>query len=242
MLALMTALGLLTAFTPAASAEESTCTRAEIPRCEGQTKKPAPPGSITDLSPLRQSIVMAAQGEIGIVSNLQDTDCNKRGWSRLERYYAVARAKTLTVNERRIIKRPLRADGDSVKINDWCGLFALWAVKTGARAEQSGQPTSCDLSQPTPGAGQKDFRGYLDYVYWRNSADKNGLYGLPLKFGHQGILPGDIVLIRGDLNHHAVVERVVGDKIYTIDGNMDCQMVVRKERPMSEVSGYYQVE
>jgi hypothetical protein len=41
------------------------------------------------------------------------------------------------------------------------------------------------------------------------------------------------------LVHHAVVEKVDGKDLYSIDGNLTCQQVARRKRPLSEVAYFY---
>jgi hypothetical protein len=50
--------------------------------------------------------------------------------------------------------------------------------------------------------------------------------------------PGDLAYIESPLQHHAIVERVDGDTIYTVDGNSG-GTVRRLARPRSAFSAFY---
>jgi hypothetical protein len=237
---------------------EARCRTPALPVCDKQLEQPPPPKPSTaaekeaDLavSPLRKAIIAAAAGEIGKVSELPGPDCNKLGWRSLIGYHERSLGRTLEEKERRTLKRARWKKETKTKVQDWCGIFALWSVKEGLRARYGDTALDCDAAKAPkrenpakPDVKLPDLRGiYLGATRWTIQGGGGGIDGLPYVAGSKGLKPGDIVTFSGELNHHAIVERVVGRDIYTIDGNMGCQMVVRAKRPVSEISGYYPVE
>jgi hypothetical protein len=94
----------------------------------------------------------------------------------------------------------------------WCGVFALWVLKRAGLAKQ----IFWDL---------KNGVGFLQY--------------LPVTSSPQ---PGDIAYINQPYQHHAIVERVDGSNIYTLDGNSEGDMVRQNVRPRSAFSAFYSIE
>jgi hypothetical protein len=208
---------------------QASCTPGVLPPvCSVLLKQGEPPGNLDGVSPLRRSIIAAADAEVGRVDVLQDSSCFKKGWDQLAEFYTVSWMRPLSEAELAILKRPLHAVGDQVEINSWCGIFALWAAKTGSE-------------QCISKSGAEGCRSESDLAttHWVNGV---GIRGLKLVTGTQGIQPGDIALYSGGLQHHAIVERVIGNQVYSIDGNEACELIARRVRPLSQVLGYYRVE
>jgi hypothetical protein len=239
--------------------------------CQDYTQRPVPPGSLDGVSGLRRAIIDAAASQIGQVSELGTDDGTKCGWGNLQSFYETSYGRNLRDSELTKLKRPLtitpvtdpdhpdpqdpdhyvyvtdpkhpdlddplhfmqpkriKVDVDHGKINEWCGIFALWATKTGANA--SSDPSDADAVSK------------IQATFWRSRGkDGWGVDGLELKPGYAGIQPGDIAYFRGNLQHQAIVERVLNGRIYTIDGNQECQQVGRVDRDIREVAGYYRVQ
>lgn len=255
-----------------ASAPIAACPDPRPAGCRDYTRIPVPPGDLSDVSPLRRAIVAAAATQIGRVSELNRGDGAKCGWENLAAYYAIAYEKPLRRSEYAKLKRamsivpvvnpehPDPKDPDHYvfetdpehpelddplhfrhpkrpktvvrheKINEWCGIFALWAVKTGASGPME--------------TGDADAAAAIGASFWkyRKASAGWGIGGLRLVMGHQGIKPGDIAYFRGNAQHQGVVERVLGRKIHTIDGNQDCQQVGRKVSDIRSVAGYYRAQ
>lgn len=233
--------------TSSADARAESCVPKTLPVCDNQARRPPPPGSDENLSPLRRDIIARAASQIGLVSELQGNDCNKRGWKNLAQYFETATGEPISPARLQILKRPRKSKDDVVKIAQWCGIFALWAVKTAAREGAPPGPAAsrgeavCSLlarDETIP----KTRRKFLDLTYWSLKPRQLGLKGLKLEFGNKGIQPGDIVVFKDSKHHYAIVERIIGDRIYTIDGNSDCQMVLRKQRKLEEVVNHFRVE
>jgi len=57
--------------------------------------------------------------------------------------------------------------------------------------------------------------------------------------GDKDYQPGDIVVFQGSLVHHAVIERIEGGMVHTIDGNISYQQIGPCSRPVSSIWYYY---
>ena len=53
--------------------------------------------------------------------------------------------------------------------------------------------------------------------------------------------PGDLVYFNRK-QHHAILERIEGNDVHTIDGNQVGGQVLRRVRPLSEVGGFFSIE
>ena len=212
--------------------------------CDRQLDVPEPPGTLDDSTPLRRAIVRRALGEVGTVNETAGPDGFKVGWRRLLEYHELALDKLMRGSALDAIKHPNTGlDKDPTKYREWCGIFAIWAVKKAAEDYEAEKGDLVSGGAP-PDAGFDDYRGYLHYVWWNTAKPGvgGGPEGLPFITGTHGVLPGDIVALRNAQSHHAVVERVVGDTIYTINGNGYCQMISRSSVTRPQVAGYYRVE
>lgn len=63
------------------------------------------------------------------------------------------------------------------------------------------------------------------------------LYRLPVTETPQ---PGDIGYIEHPYQHHLIVERIDGDRVFSIDGNSP--RVQRRERPLAAITAFYSIE
>lgn len=234
--------------------------------CAKYLGRPIPPGDLEGVSQFRRTIIDTAAAEIGIVSDSPGEDGFKTGWAHLIDYFKVswpdnnldfvARTFPKTVTRRDMLKTPV-GKGET-KISEWCGIFALWAVKTASRKHEAQQPEFC--GPPPVLSASSDFRGQLlPWTEWRNGH----IEGLPYRSVYKkkedgnrptleevarrkadlsGLQPGDIVLFDGDGHHQAIVERVSGTHVFTIDGNTYCQLVSRQVHDIDKVVGYYSVD
>ena len=73
----------------------------------------------------------------------------------------------------------------------------------------------------------------MKWIYGKGFA-----YRLPITSDPQ---PGDIAYIDKPVQHHAVVEKIVGNLVYTIDGNIG-DKVVEKERQRGEFTCFFSIE
>jgi len=67
---------------------------------------------------------------------------------------------------------------------------------------------------------------------------KGYCYRLPTTDSPQ---PGDIAYFDQPYQHHAIVEAVVGNQVYTIDGNQPGNTVARRLRPRDAVTAFYSI-
>ena len=99
------------------------------------------------------------------------------------------------------------------KYNSWCGIFAL------ACAKKAGSTTAKWAVQPG-GWGVAGVQPQSDTAFE----------------------PGDILVMHGDLVHHAILVKQEGGTIWTLDGNFNNQTVVeRAPRPASDVKVFYRM-
>ncbi len=103
--------------------------------------------------------------------------------------------------------------GQPTKIS-WCGGFALWALRV---------------------AGLCDW----DWVIWKGGNSPSGfLYRLPITIEPE---PGDMAYYR-HLSHHAIVAKVNGDNIETIDGNQKPgESVQVRQKTRAQVTAFYSI-
>ena len=81
--------------------------------------------------------------------------------------------------------------------------------------------------------------GLARNVKWDLSTGKGFLYRLPMTKNPK---PGDLAYFH-NLQHHAIVERVDGNFLYTIDGNSGNPSKVRQNRrPISSAAAFYSIE
>lgn len=100
----------------------------------------------------------------------------------------------------------------------WCGIFATWVLK------------KANLN-----------------VYWSSAT---GITGSHVKqiFANEGYQPGDVLIFRGETNHHAIFvaenHRIYGGdgSLDTINGNSSFQSIERHSRYLpSQIQGYYRI-
>ena len=173
-----------------------------------------------DLAEARKNIIQAAASKIGSVGETGGEGGLKRGWEQELEFYKVSFAKQDDARWPpknlldQIKSRTMPSDRSKrVQPYSWCGIFALWAVKTGAHRDDikwAGGPK---------GLGKPHFgnKGVLpgDIVIIKDP-------------------PGKDVLV-----HHAILERRDETGLYTIDGNLTCQQVARRKRGADEIAYYY---
>lgn len=53
--------------------------------------------------------------------------------------------------------------------------------------------------------------------------------------------PGDILYIDKPYQHHAIIERIEGDRVHSIDGNSINGLVAPNDRPLSSISAFYSI-
>lgn len=68
---------------------------------------------------------------------------------------------------------------------------------------------------------------------------KGYCYRLPTTNNPQ---PGDIAYFDKPYQHHAFVERIEGNSLYTIDGNQPGNTVAKRLRPRDSVTAFYSIE
>lgn len=162
-------------------------------------------------SSLREKIVKMAASQIGLVKDARGPDGFKIGWRRLVEFYQVAydRPNLLSYT----LDGLKKVGGRAKYAANWCGIFGVWAAR----------------------------KAGVEHARW-GSQGKAG-WG-PVGFGKArtdiaNMRPGDIVVFKGKLIHHAVVERIDGATLHTIDGNGFQQQIQRASRPLSKVWYYY---
>lgn len=96
----------------------------------------------------------------------------------------------------------------------WCGGFCLWVLRTAGLCE-------------------------WDWIIWKGGNTPSGfLFRLPLTIEPE---VGDIAYYR-HLQHHAIVERVNGNQIDTIDGNQGPgEQVLPKRKFREQISAFYSI-
>lgn len=165
---------------------------------------------------IRQAIVALAASQIGQVNSLDRGDGAKYGWERIRRFYEVALPGNAYATDAGTKGANLfggqRSSKDEKKGPwSWCGIFAVWAVKsaTGNGGWGNGQVTG--LSEMPAADILKDGK------------------------------PGDIVRFSGSLNHHVVLKRVLPEtkQIEVIEGNTDYQAIRSSTKAASTVAAWY---
>jgi hypothetical protein len=73
---------------------------------------------------------------------------------------------------------------------------------------------------------------------WRWIYGKGFAFKLPMTRKPQA---GDVAYIDKPYQHHAIVERVEGDRVHTIDGNQDGDIVSKRVRPLKDFSAFYSI-
>lgn len=195
--------------------------------CKSLLGNQPPAQDLGDVDETRRKIVETAASQIGKVSEVGGEPGKKKGWETLLQFYKTAYAKEDDArwppknlqDQIESSKMPSKESGKRVQPYSWCGIFALWSVKTA-----TGNPK----------------------IKWAGGPSGLGKYIGGTKKNIAKMLPGDIVIFKdkdpaNKLTHHAVVERVAADegKVYTIDGNLSCQQIGRKARPLADVAYYF---
>lgn len=172
-----------------------------------------------DVSGVRQAIVNLAASQIGMVNSADRGDGHKYGGERISRFYAVA----LGENDVYVDHPGTRGAntlpggkkaGDKVGHWSWCGIFAVWAVKSATGVGAWGK------SQEV---------GY--------TAMKKSTFFDP----DLGAKPGDIVRF-AELSHRAIVKEVrpASNEVVTIDGNQVYQNVQERVHKADEIVDWLQ--
>lgn len=65
------------------------------------------------------------------------------------------------------------------------------------------------------------------------------IIGPQLLFGHKDLLPGDIAIISQYSHHFLVTSFPAGDKVKTLEGNTNGQLIRESERPLSSIVAFY---
>jgi len=95
----------------------------------------------------------------------------------------------------------------------WCGIFALWALHQA---------------------------GLANDTVWKFDGPPWGfLYKLPATRDPK---PGDIAYQDQPFQHHAIVKKVEGGTVHTIDGNSTGNAVREKTRPKSAFTAFYSIQ
>jgi photosystem II stability/assembly factor-like uncharacterized protein len=76
---------------------------------------------------LRQRVLQAARGEIGIVKSVYDAQGHRQGWPHLVDYYQKAYREEYNPRWEPELKRP------TGRVGEWDGVFAVWAVNKAGR-------------------------------------------------------------------------------------------------------------
>jgi hypothetical protein len=170
----------------------------------------------------RAAIVRLAEQQVGRVHSGDRGDGRKYGWIRLHDYYRVALP---TFNEQELlegIKAAAKFPGQHYNAQtkewsskagawSWCGIFALWAVKTvTGRGSWERQPIGFDSHADVANAQPGDVIHRID--------DPNN-----------------------QLNHHCLVKAVEGNQVTTINGNGDSQQNHVRTEPLSKYDRYWDV-
>jgi hypothetical protein len=95
---------------------------------------------------------------------------------------------------------------------DWCGVFALWAL------HQAGLALDRQWI---------DGKGFI----------LTGVHPLPATKNPQ---PGDLIYIDQPFQHQGLVQRVEGDRVFTIDGNTR-NTVAEHDRPRSSITAFFSI-
>lgn len=161
--------------------------------------------------PRRQLIIQFAESQLGKVSSNEAEagmpvgQRKRKGWSYLKNYFDKA-APGLWTNDTIIYLQ----DG----LPSWCGIFALWAMKS----------------------------SLLDVKNWIKTLGIGSVDGITtVSFPPN---KGDVAFIKHK-QHHAIVTDVIGNTIYSIDGNSYDEgnycngTIQRKQRQKSEYHSYY---
>ena len=165
-------------------------------------------------SSVRAAIVSLAASQIGQVNNLNRRDGKKYGWERVKAFYdtAIPSYSSNPANLKRI-----QASGPPEEVGawSWCGIFAIWAVKS--------------------------VTGNGSWEQGKNGGSPAGLVHVPKAADPTlaNARPGDILYIAKKSHHFMLAEPVSGDTLVTIDGAQDYEGINRTTHPLSEILGYY---
>lgn len=119
----------------------------------------------------------------------------RQGWERLSEYFKLAYGSSGPGKYDEDIVKYLPRSGDTDQLQSWCGIFALWALKSNGLATDAN---------------------------WRNGIGFEGLLGKGIrKIPRSQVKEGDIGVLPGSLVHHFIVSKVdeSGKIVETINGN-----------------------
>lgn len=119
----------------------------------------------TSVKDMRRKIVELAEGMVGKVHNKAGDDGYKIGWQHLKEFYEVAYKVDDLEKERSWWLKDIKGVGK--KVNDWCGIFGVWAWrKSGLAVHWNTRLIGC------PYRGKKDLLGAGDIVILKLSVNK----------------------------------------------------------------------
>lgn len=156
---------------------------------------------------VRDDIISAARGEVGLVSDRGGDDDNKLGWERLKLYFESALGdddifvrgpayRDGIMKAGKFVTGP-GANGQTVSV-DWCGIFCVWALR------QANIDTRWVI-----GLGPE---GRIKDAGPQQTSER------PARTDFDNMLPGDI-LVRHHSVHHCIVSAFDGSTLSTINGN-----------------------
>lgn len=170
----------------------------------------------------RAAIVRLAEQQVGRVHASDRGDGRKYGWVRLHDYYKVAIPGYNDAELLEGIKAASKFPGQKYNAKakawsekggawSWCGIFAIWAVKTvTGRGTWEQQPIGFTHHPDVANARPGDLIHRID--------DPNN-----------------------QLNHHCLVKYVEGDQVTTINGNGDYQQNHVRTEPLTKYDRYWNV-
>jgi hypothetical protein len=159
----------------------------------------------------QQAIVAAAKSQVGTVHTANRGDGKKFGWKRLVEYYKAAGIYRDSYLAK--LQQPGNDTGEKGGPWSWCGIFAIWAVKTatGRGAWVNGRP---DLEQFT-------------HVEGRTGIETDDVVAIQGNLNHHTV----VASLSSD-----------GKIVRTIDGNQWYQGVYPNHRDTSTVASFYRVK
>ncbi len=179
------------------------------------------------LSPLRQKVIEAALGEVGKVSSRpgQAQGGKRKGGDRLAVYIKSAMNwtdKQVPADWKKkidAIQTPTKAGTRPHEVNNWCGYFATWALKTG------GAPASLKWM---PSVGIKKA--------FKKTTKQAKILGCRTDW--ENMKPGDVGMF-SKASHHALIAEVNGNDYKTIDGNGEYGEVGIHQRAVKTKAGQH---
>lgn len=165
------------------------------------------PSSFPTTDPQRIKILSTAMSQVGSVMAKKDDETGRRvGWQQLKQYFSLAAPGFVSDD---VIE--YRRHG---KLPAWCGIFALWTLKT---------------------AG-------MQVGDWNEAvAARSGISSVTGIHTVSDPQPGDIAYIDQPYQHHAIVWKMEGNTVYTIDGNSGnfSEITAINKRSRSKISAFY---